>query len=1175
MTFSSSWRRTMVLVALLVGVAGLGVGGYFLWKKLRGPDLPAPGTPRYQKYVKDFQVGVAALDVSLPDRAEENLSRAIERVPDEPAAWANRGLAYLRTNQFKKAARDLKRAQKLAPNNSNIEFMLGLLARKQGKFPEAVAHFRKALEQGPDDPEARFSLAQLVAQQKGPDADAESLRLLKGLLKLEPNNLIVLKETAGAALRSGDQETFRYILRRFNQLASGWSSQSREQLEALETTAARGNRRRTLGELAILDNVLKREAGYTRDYRVVSSATGLEGRPLYQFLSLANPKTMPAEPDLGLRFEARPLVAQVTKILPASRWEVLQPVWLVAEKKPAVYVANGREVRRADSDANPLPFPGGKDHVPSTSQGTVALDWKNSFRNNLLLAGAGGLRFWEQGRDGEFKDVTARTELKSDLVRGNYLGAWAVDYDMDGFLDIILAPRKGPPLVLRNRGDGRFQARRPFPGVRDVRAFAWADLDNDGAPDAALVDARGKLHVFANQRSGQFRRRPSPDLSGKALALAVGDLNDDGVLDLAVLRADGAVVRVSDRDKGKAWEVAEVARWPDFPANPEPGSFRLFFADLDNNGGLDLVACGPKGTRVWMRDPQGKLQLLSASPEAKVFAAVDWTGNGRLDLLGLSRAGQPVRLVNRGTKNYSWQPVLTRADDKAKGDQRINSFAAGSEVEVRTGTLVQKQMTTSPVTHFGLGEHKQVDFVRIVWPNGNAQVEFSPPPNRVVRAAQRLSGSCPYLFTYDGRRMTFVKDFMWSTPLGMYIGGQAKGDFQQTTEWVKIRGDQLVPRRGYYDVRVHANLWETHYDDYLALVAVDHPRGTEIFVDESFPLTRKKPQVHVMEKPRPVWRAWDDRGKDVTSLVRAVDGRYLDTFGLGRFQGVTRDHWVEVDLGKAAPKKGPVWLVAHGWLQPTDSSINYALEQGNHDRPRPLVLEVPDGRGGWRVARADIGFPAGKNKTVLVRLDGIAGKGVARRFRLRTNMEIYWDALHYARGLDGRLASKKWLKPSKADLRYRGFVEMTRANRSSPELPHYDKLVGTNQRWRDQVGYFTRYGDVRQLLARTDDRYVIMNAGDEIALRFPVPAGPRRGWKRDFLWVSDGWTKDGNLNTRFSKTVLPLPFHAQKTYDRPPGRLEDDPVYRRFPGDWLKFHTRYVTPDDFGRGLRPQPRPPR
>ncbi len=73
----------------------------------------------------------------------------------------------------------------------------------------------------------------------------------------------------------------------------------------------------------------------------------------------------------------------------------------------------------------------------------------------------------------------------------------------------------------------------------------------------------------------------------------------------------------------------------------------------------------------------------------------------------------------------------------------------------------------------------------------------------------------------------------------------------------------------------------------------------------------------------------DDAGADVTEVVRRLDGRYLDTFGRGAYQGVTRDHYVEVELGDDAPREGPLWLVAHGWIHPTDASINVAISQGS------------------------------------------------------------------------------------------------------------------------------------------------------------------------------------------------------------------------------------------------------
>src|SRR5262249_1332736 len=159
------------------------------------------------------------------------------------------------------------------------------------------------------------------------------------------------------------------------------------------------------------------------------------------------------------------------------------------------------------------------------------------------------------------------------------------------------------------------------------------------------------------------------------------------------------------------------------------------------------------------------------------------------------------------------------------------------------------------------------------------------------------------------------------------------------------------------------------------------------------------------------------------------------TCGRGTYQGVTNDHWVEVDLGDDAPKTGPVYLLATGWIHPTDSSINYAMEQGRHVKPKPLTLEVPDGKGGWKAAGAPLGFPAGKNKTGVIRIDGIDGPGVARRFRLRTNLEIFWDALHYAQGLDASQCKQQVLPIQTAELRYRGIVHMSQASRSAPELP--------------------------------------------------------------------------------------------------------------------------------------------
>ena len=46
-----------------------------------------------------------------------------------------------------------------------------------------------------------------------------------------------------------------------------------------------------------------------------------------------------------------------------------------------------------------------------------------------------------------------------------------------------------------------------------------------------------------------------------------------------------------------------------------------------------------------------------------------------------------------------------------------------------------------------------------------------------------------------------------------------------TEDWVKIPGEALAPKDGFYDVRITAELWETHFFDHVSLMAVDHPEG--------------------------------------------------------------------------------------------------------------------------------------------------------------------------------------------------------------------------------------------------------------------------------------------------------------------------------------------------------------
>ena len=480
----------------------------------------------------------------------------------------------------------------------------------------------------------------------------------------------------------------------------------------------------------------------------------------------------------------------------------------------------------------------------------------------------------------------------------------------------------------------------------------------------------------------------------------------------------------------------------------------------------------------------------------------------------------------------------------------------------------RRNRSPAPEEHFGLGEWTTTDVARILWPNGTVNAEFQVAADQEVLAQQRLKGSCPFLFAWDGKEMKFVKDTVpWGSAIGLRINALGPARIAATQEWYKIPRNDLVPRDGAYDLRITGELWETYYYDWLQLMTVDHPRGTEIFTDERFVVPPVKLAITATETSHPIAHAVDDRGNDVTDILRSLDGRYLDTFGRGQYQGITRDHYVEIDLGNNVPANGPLYLIARGWLHPSDSSINVALSQGHHEQPKPLSLEVPDGRGGWTVARPNLGFPAGRNKICLIDLTGVFRPESPHILRLRTNLEIYWDQIQWARGLPDAPLKITYIDPSSANLRYRGYSAIHQANASSPEIPDYNHIVSTTQIWRDLEGYYTRFGDVRELLRNIDDRYVIMNAGDELALRFPAPAPPPAGWVRDYVLAGDGWIKDGDYNSTFSATVQPLPYHARTVYDTPPGPLEDEWAYRHHPEDWLTWQTRYVTPEPFSNAL--------
>ncbi len=306
------------------------------------------------------------------------------------------------------------------------------------------------------------------------------------------------------------------------------------------------------------------------------------------------------------------------------------------------------------------------------------------------------------------------------------------------------------------------------------------------------------------------------------------------------------------------------------------------------------------------------------------------------------------------------------------------------------------------------------------------RIYFLPGTDQALIEAQTLKGSCPFLFTWNGNEYAFVKDVMWRSALGMplgIMGGNTAYAFPDASDdYIKIPGESLKPDKGLYSIQLTSELWETMYYDEVQLVALDHPDNVDVFVPEQFsppPFPGDK-QYQVSEKSVPV-SATDSEGNDVLSLISEKDNNYLSDFKPGKYQGVTEMHDLILDPGKTG-EGNKLFLFLEGWIFPTDASINVAISQSTSTVVTRPMLQVINKNGEWETVIENLGFPMGKDKTVIADLSG-KFLSADHRVRIRTNMEIYWDYVFFSDKVSTDPVVTTVLNPVSADLHYRGFSE--------------------------------------------------------------------------------------------------------------------------------------------------------
>lgn len=1129
----------------------------FLYSCSSGEEKPIEETADYEQAVSDFYVSLGASQTDEARFAFNKMNEVAQAFPEEAAAWANLGVYAMRQGNFDLAADRIARAVDLEPENADILYLAGLIESRRGNTEQAITYFRNGVSVAPDHLKIRYGLLEEL-EREDDTANAEEVKLLLDqILEVKPDNRLALIEGLRLAVKEENLDRAESYFNKLYSQIDNPNGQLEEQFETVLNMLKEEDFSGLALEISFLRSSIEPTPQFQADAAELRLPPTDIGFLITEFLELPQPKVAAAEPDLDMNFEEMALE------LPVQGASWVKGVTLVEDLPPFPIAVYDGSIWIDESTE--LSFPGSTDETLPV-QSVIEIDYNYDFRNDLAAAGGNGFRLYRLNNDQSFSDVTQDLGLSSSVINGSYSGAWTFDIEMDGDLDILLSRTNDTPILLRNNGDDSFSEQSIFSEFNSLKQVLWADMDGNGAPEAILLGSNGELSLYSNLRGGSFASPKS--IASGVVQVSVADLDADGFFEILATGENGDYIQFSYNLNSEEWSSRVL-----FTSQLEfgiSGDFELFTTDIDNNGSIDILLSGEEGTELLLGNENHEYEKHSLSRSAgKIVNVFDVEGDERLDLLGVTDGNEAFYLKNTGTKNYFARSIRARASG-GEGDNRINSFGIGGEMEVRSGLLYQKQLITSPIVHFGLGEHEEAEMLRIIWPNGSVQAEFAElGMGATIFNEQILKGSCPWLFTNDGEEVKFITDALWRSPLGLRINAQQTAGVIQTYDRVKIPGDQLKPVDGVYDVRITAELWETHFFDYAGLYAIDHPEGTEVFIDERFVFPAPDLSTQIVTTPGPVGSVTDQYGNDLTETVSEKDEQYIAPFEKTKYQGVTEEHSIEITLGSSGKQQKDNMLILSGWLRPTDSSINLALSQGAIDAPRGLKVEVSSGGNEWRVLHENYGFPAGKLKTILLDLEGVFASPDSRKVRFTTTTEIYWDSIQQAEKLSTDLITERSLKPVRQELRFRGFSEWYRENATSPMLPDYSQISSTAQRWRDLEGFHTRFGDVSELLEEIDDRYVIMNAGDEMLYEFEDAGSLAENHKRSFVFVSDGWVKDGDYNTEASATVLPLPFHGQADYEyKATGTLFDDPVYQRHAEDWIHYHTRYITPEVFRTALR-------
>jgi hypothetical protein len=315
------------------------------------------------------------------------------------------------------------------------------------------------------------------------------------------------------------------------------------------------------------------------------------------------------------------------------------------------------------------------------------------------------IRLWHNNGDGTFSDVTKQAGLYEPTSKT--LGIAILDFDNDGWPDILLSNDTQPNKLYRNNGNGTFTEKAVVAGVafsedgvaRAGMGVDTADYDRSGNTSLMITNFSNQMiSLYHNEGRGLFVDEAPRSEVGRASLLTLGfgcfffDYDLDGWPDILVV--NGHI----DPDIQKVQANVKYAEPPHLFRNLGKGKF----AEVTKTAGAAF-----------------------ATPRVgRSVAYADVYNNGRLDIL-MSTNGGPVSLFKNeaiGTANHSLRVKLIGT--------KSNRDGIGVVVRVATAEGIQTQMLRSGSSYlsaselvltFGVGQQSKVDSVEIRWPSGQVE----------------------------------------------------------------------------------------------------------------------------------------------------------------------------------------------------------------------------------------------------------------------------------------------------------------------------------------------------------------------------------------------------------------------------------------------------------------------